>query len=207
MRTGFESAGVRFGAVGLAWLAGIAILALLAGSGGCGYHLRGAGVNLGDLPPIMIQGGQDNGIRPHIRRILTTAGVQQVQDPGKAEMVIRLNREQMRQLAISVAADAKVREYELVYRVDYDLLSRAPDAPEQLHRDFVLRRIYSYDDTDILGKEEEKEQLEQSMLRAAAQRILRDLYTAQLRRTTSDAASSAVSAGAEPEAAAAPDAP
>lgn len=183
MRTGNGRVGGRASALarGSALVLLAALVALL-GPAGCGYHLRGAGVDLSELPPILIQGGKADGVKPQLRRILTTSGVRQVEDPGEAGFMIRIEGEQLRQVAISVATDAKIREYELVYSVTYDVLDPASGEAVQPTRSFVLRRIYSYDDTEILGKEEEREQLEESMLSNAARRILRDLYTAEIRR-------------------------
>ena len=186
-------------AVGLARLEGLLWAVLLAflltSFQGCGYHLRGAGTGgVKDLPPLAIQGGREDGVRLNLERILTSAKIPPLDDPAKATIVIRIRNEQTDQLTLSVDKRAKVREYELAYTVVYDLLQPGV-GPLQQNRRITLTRIYAYNETEVLGKDEQRQDLERSMRQAAAQRILRDLYTVQIREPS--AAKAAANAPAE----------
>ena len=75
---------------------------------------------------------------------------------------------------LSLSGAGRVREYRLQYRISlraYDQKQLEWLAPEEI----TLRRDYSYDDTQVLAKEQEEALLYQNMRSDAVQQVLRRL--------------------------------
>jgi len=141
------------------------ILALSA----CGFQMRGTA----DLAfqTLYIQGGNLT-IKKDLIRSLKVNGVTVVDDPEKAELFLELLSERREQNILSLSGGGVVREFELVYKVNFRL--RSPESevwgPVQI---IEGRRDYSFDDTQLLAKQFEEERLFEDMRTDAIREIMR----------------------------------
>ena len=157
---------IRMGALGL--------ILLLAG---CGFHLRGSGMDdvaLTDMPMIYLQSGNPrSGMLEELQRRGKLHGANFTQESSAAELALNITSENFDRRVLSVGTTGKVREYELHYAVTYTVLDK--EGVEKLANRISLVRDYRFDETRVLGKEAEEKQLRQDMVRDAAQQIMRQL--------------------------------
>lgn len=147
-------------------------IALTLGLAACGFHLRGTG----PLTPLAFQrifitsppGGIGDALRGAIAQ---RKDVQLAPLLDAADAVLRIEQDVIDKQVLSVNRSGRVSEYELVYRLRFSLTVGGREAilPTQL----TLRRDYSFDDTNVLGKDAEEQSLMRDMRNDAAQQILR----------------------------------
>lgn len=142
-----------------AWL----LLVLASGlDAGCGFHLRG------DLnyPPALavtyIEAGDH--YTPFYRKLkaaLRDGGLRVTSDPAEAGGVIRILHDETSQRVLSVSARNTPVEYEVYYVLRYavDMGGREVLPEQQL----TLSRSYNYDETAVLGKRAEADELRDSL--------------------------------------------
>lgn len=145
----------------------------------CGFHLRGE--NAFDLPFQSICIKSVNNLAPFIidlRRAIANNHVQVTDTPEQAQLTLDIVSESTDKQILSLSASGRVLEYRLYYRVSYRAYGK--DQREWLAPDeMTLRRDYSYDDTQVIAKEQEEELLYQNMRRDAVQQMLRRLNHAR----------------------------
>jgi len=160
----------------------IVLVAMLAlGLQGCGFHMRGAGQKLADLPPIAVTGGNRAAARLQIERILGGPGGPLVANADEAQVVIHIIEDRVEERVLTVSTSAKVTEYELAYVVKFELLDNAGEVirePSQV----VLTDDFTFDAVVVLAKDRERDVVEQELIKRMAQRILRTTYQAALRK-------------------------
>jgi LPS-assembly lipoprotein len=163
-------AGVR-----LALLAACA-LALAA----CGFQLRGAA----ELPFETLYVPATAGIGLDIKRsIRTGSSTQVVDDPKAAQAVLEFTQETREKIILSITSAGRVNEFELRYRVGF----RVHDGKggEFLPASTLqLARAITFNDSIILAKEAEEQQLYRDMQFDMLQLIMRRLAAAQKPKPT-----------------------
>lgn len=153
--------------------AGHALLAVfLLAMSACGFHLRGQA----DLSfqTLYIQKSGAPGVAADLIRSLKSNGITVVNSPVQAEMLLELMSEATEKRILSLSGGGKVREYELLYRVNF----RTREAGSELWGPMQTvegRRDYSYDDAQLLAKEGEEARLNSDMRADAVREILRRL--------------------------------
>lgn len=138
---------------------------------GCGFQLRG----VEDLSfSTLYMQGKKISINKALKKSLAVNGVTVVSNPEKAELLLEMVNESSEQNILSLSGTGKVREFELLYRVTFRL--RNPDSetwgPEQTVQN---RRDFSYDDTQLLGKQAEETRLFDDMKADTVREIMRRL--------------------------------
>jgi LPS-assembly lipoprotein len=153
-------------------------LALLLSS--CGFQMRGTAA----LPfETLYMPSATSGIALDLKRnIQSGTHTTVVDDATKAEAVLDFTQETREKVILSLAATGKVREYQLRYRVGF----RVHDGKggEFLPVSTVeLKRDISFNDSDVLAKETEEQQLYRDMQFDMVQLIMRRLAAAQPAKT------------------------
>jgi LPS-assembly lipoprotein len=135
----------------------------------CGFEMRGTA----DLAfkTLYIQ-GSNLSIKKDLIRSLKVNGVTVVEDAEKAELLLDLMGERRRQVILSLSGGGVVREFELVYNVDFRLRSPGQENWGQVQT-IEGRRDYSFDDTDTLAKQFEQERLFEDMRNDAVREMMR----------------------------------
>jgi LPS-assembly lipoprotein len=139
----------------------------------CGFHLRGhAGMPFDTL--YLNATNPDTQLIADLRRNLTANNVKLANSAEKADVTLSIESEVLDKQILSLSGGGRVNEFQLYYRVSL----RAYDNKQQ---DWIpaevmeIRRDYSYDDTQILAKEQEENMLIQSMRNDMVQQIIRRL--------------------------------
>ena len=150
----------------------LAVLALA----GCGFQLRGTAALPFDtlyLPPATAPG-----IALDLKRnIQSGTRTVVVDDPKKAAAVLDFVQEVREKVILSLGSTGRVREYQLRYRVGFRVHDGKgseflPASTVQLTRDIT------FNDTDVLAKENEEQQLYRDMQFDMVQLIMRRLAAA-----------------------------
>lgn len=154
-----------------------ALFLLALALSGCGFQLRGTA----DLPfkTIYMPPANQPGVALDLRRNIQ-AGTRTtvVDDPKLAEAVLEFTQESREKVILTIAATGRVREFELQYRVSFRVHDNK--GGEFLPTNTVfLKRAVTFNDTDILAKEREDQQIYRSMESDMVQQIMRRLETAQ----------------------------
>ncbi len=143
----------------------------------CGFHLRGqAGMPFASL--YLDATNPNTAMIAELRDNLIANNVTLVKSADQADIVLHIVSEQSEKQILSLAGSGRVSEFQLRYTVSL----RADDLKHQdwiPAEEVVLRRDYSYDDTQILAKEQEEALLVKNMRNDMVQQIVRRLSRAK----------------------------
>lgn len=122
----------------------------------CGFHLRGAY----ELPPEMAvtyvkTSNSNSELVRNLKRTLGASDIRLVDSPRQAGAVLRVFGENHSRRVLSVDSRGRAREYELIYRVSFELTASGTDLhvePQTL----ILEREFLFDPEDVLGKGREE---------------------------------------------------
>ncbi len=137
----------------------------------CGFQLRGL-VNL-SFKNLYIQGPQLS-ITNDLKKSLAVNDVTVVTDQQKADLMLELLSETTEQKILSLSGGGKVREFELIYRVNFRI--REPSSELWgVVQTVEGRRDYSYNDSQLLAKQSEEARLLENVKSDAVREIMRRL--------------------------------
>ena len=134
----------------------------------CGFHPRGGDTLPVELKNVYLEGGSP-ALRDQMQQQLRTAHAQLV-PLQNASMVIKLFGEQFQRRGVSLSERGKTNEYELMYRVEYELAT-PKDAVLLPRQPLEVRRDYYNDQQAILARDNEETVLRAEM----AQQVVRTL--------------------------------
>jgi LPS-assembly lipoprotein len=152
---------------------------------GCGFRMRGSVDVPVNMPTTFVQGvDKYRGITPAIKRILRGSGVQLTENPKQAELVLKIYGEKQTRRVLSVGStNAKVREYELNYQVDFGLELGGRDLVEK--QTISLMRDYTFDETAVNAKQNEENMLYKDMQSNAIRQLLQRVQIIMTRKQDS----------------------
>ena len=153
------------------------IIALCAMMTACGFQLRGQAAI--PFQTVHIEApGFSAFVNDLERAIRSGSKTRIVASRDQAEAVVQIVGESQEKLILSLSSSGKVSEFDLRYRVAYRLTDRAGTdlaSPGEI----ILRRIMTYDDTEVLAKEWEERLLFRDMKKDAVGQMLRRLSVAK----------------------------
>jgi LPS-assembly lipoprotein len=167
----------RTGAEGKwAWRLAAALL-IAAAVTACGFHLRGE-ANY-PFATIYLNSPATSPITTDLRRALEgTGSAKLVAAADKAEVVLDINSVEDEKHILSLSSAGKVFEYLLTKRILFRV--HDSDGNDWLATSEVLiRRTYTYSDTEALAKQYEEERLWRDMQSDAVQQVVRRLQAAK----------------------------
>ena len=142
----------------------------------CGFRLRGTA----ELPfQSLYVPGANTGIALDLKRnIEAGTGAKVVDNPAAADAVLVFTQETREKEILSLTSTGRVREFQLRYRVGFRVhdakgADYVPPSVVQLTRDVT------YNDAEILAKEQEEQLLFRDMQADMVQQILRRLAAAK----------------------------
>ena len=159
----------------------LVLAALLVSS--CGFHLRGEAA----LPfeTLYIDAPQASVFAIQVRRVIGAGSRTRVtNNPTEADATLKVLHELREKEILSLSAGGRVRELQLRYRVQYQVVDRNKNllAPPS---EILLRRDYSFNDQAQLSKDSEEGLLYRDMENDAAQQLIRRLQAAAKAATKS----------------------
>ena len=144
---------------------------------GCGFRLRGPQAL--DFATVHISVPEQSEFGAQLRRLVATTGTTRVEeDAAKAEARLQILSNDRGREILSLTGAGKVREYQLVQALRFQLLDRAGKAlipPTSLS----ARREYTFDDSQVLGKAQEEALLYRDMQNDLVQQLMRRLGAAR----------------------------
>jgi len=148
------------------------VLALLLTA--CGFHLRGAGIDLGRLPqPLQLVG-----VTPYpelereLRRQLREAGVRLEERADGAGSVLRIADARSERRLLSLDARNRAAEYELSEMLRYSLRRGGQTTPQRTLR---VTRILRQPGNELLARQREERRLREEMRRELVRQLIRQL--------------------------------
>lgn len=135
---------------------------------GCGFHLRGSVTRLTDLGSIYVDASRNLTIADDIRDALTDAAFTIAPNRDEADIMLRLTGEEQRERVVSVRSTGRVSELELSHAVNM-LITESINGEEPVYTEsqsfnrVEVIREYTYDETGVLGKENEARILRSEM--------------------------------------------
>jgi LPS-assembly lipoprotein len=152
-----------------------AVILLLLLLSACGFRMRGDFVLSEKLKSVQIEGS--NSYSPLLRSLnkaLIRSGARVDQSNAKKVTIIRITVDQMTDQALSVNRVARVQEYQMLYRVEFDVVDAAGVIVLN-KKSIELRREYTFDENRALGVQAQKDLLKQELERDMVQHVLRHL--------------------------------
>jgi LPS-assembly lipoprotein len=149
--------------------------ALLAG---CGFQLRGTAA----LPfnSMYVQAASTSVFAIQLKRaVVSGSGARITERPEQAEVILQILSELQEKQILSLSGGGRVSEYQLRYRVSF----RLTDSKNREHipmSEIVLRRDYTYNDSQVLATESEEALLYRDMRTDAVSQLVRRLQAAKL---------------------------
>ena len=143
---------------------------------GCGFQLRG----VADVPfESLYLPNATSGIALDLKRnIQAGTRVKVVDDAKGAEAVMHFTEETRQKEILSLTGTGRVREFQLRYRVGFRVSdNKGGDFVPQ--NTIILTRDITFNDTEILAKEQEEQLLFRDMQSDMVQQIMRRLATAK----------------------------
>lgn len=142
---------------------GLSIFLLVALLSACGFHLRGAAELSPELARTHITGVSEySNFAISLRQQLRANGIEIVEDVRQATAVLSVTQNRTGRRVLSVDDDGKVREFELFTTLSFEV----KDKDQKLllkNQTITLTRDFVFDQTDVLGKAEEAEFLQEDM--------------------------------------------
>lgn len=146
----------------------ITVLALLLTA--CGYHLRGAYQIPKEMKNVYLQ-GESADLHQYFSRTLQSSSGQLVSSPEKAGIIVRFFNEKMQRRVLSLSARGRANDFELDYRLEYELVNKnnAVLLPRQ---PLEVRREYFNDQQEIIAKDNEEKVIRDEMYQQAVRTII-----------------------------------
>ena len=151
---------------------------LLAGSlllTSCGFHLRGS-LPLERYPAIFVDAKKHSELAGLLSDQLESNKVKLLTELDPKAPVLMLQQDSLERRTLSLFPNGQVAEYELIYRVSYQLMLPGQEIQEF---QFELNRDYQDDPNLALAKAKELDLLLQELRSQAASRIIRQLNRIQ----------------------------
>lgn len=144
---------------------------------GCGFQLRGQATYA--FASVYVNAPGHPQFAAELRRALAGAGSARIADaPERAEVIADIVSIGDDKQVLSLSPGGRVQEYALVKVVVFRARDR--DGREWLKQDeIVVRRAYSYDDTERLAREIQEQRLLRDMQNDAVLQIVRRLQAAR----------------------------
>jgi LPS-assembly lipoprotein len=150
-------------------------LILAAALAGCGFHLRGAGSSKLPYQTMYISLPETADVNIWLRRyIRSTGSTQVVDDAESAEAIFQQLTNNRQKSILSVNTLGRVREYRLQLSYTFRVVNQKGQvlvAPNEV----TLTRDVTYDDSNILAKNQEEDLLWRDMTNDLVNQIMRRL--------------------------------
>lgn len=148
--------------------------------GACGFHLRG----VRDLPfaTIFINADRYSETTAQLRRAINAQSTTQVVDEIKqAEAVLDITENRIEKVILSLNSAGRVREYQLRQRFSYRVRTANNEEIAPVST-IEVRRDLTFNDVEVLAKQEEEVLLYAEMQSDVIQQLLRRLQAIQKKK-------------------------
>ncbi|MGC8121176.1 LPS assembly lipoprotein LptE [Marinobacter sp. VGCF2001] len=150
----------------------LAVLATLLTLSGCGFQLRGSSPVPAALQPLAIDcaGSMPGQFCRSLREQLQLGGIE-LSSRENADYLLRLTDYQQDRRASAITAQAAAAEYILRHTVAMELFTR-DQMPLITTTELSATETYRYDETNVLAKQREEDELRQQLGDRLAQQVI-----------------------------------
>ena len=145
----------------------------------CGFHLRGE-YNV-PFASVFLSATGASQVAVTLRRELNNSPTKLMPSAKDAEAQLNITGEKRERIILSLSGAGRVREYQLKLYVRYQLVD-SKGAVAIPTSEIQLQRIMTYDDSQVIAKQQEEAMLYKDMEQDAANQILRRI--AAIKRTS-----------------------
>ncbi len=140
---------------------------------GCGFHLRGSGVENAFAKKLFIEGpAAGTGFVSVFDGFVTGTGGSIAPSAATANGVVHLYKAVYQRQPITLSRTGKATGYDLIYRIVYDIRNPKGEVIEP-RKEFEIKRDYFNDQTLPLAQLAEEGQIREEIEKEAAQTLLR----------------------------------
>ncbi len=142
----------------------------------CGFHLAGEGEFSDELSNTHIQAFSSS--RDLIRLVEKNLRSNQINivNEDDATALLRILNEETERVVLTLDSDGKAREFELLLKINFDVIR--PDNSILLNKQNIeLKRDFVFDKNDLLGTNEEEQELYNEMRNDATKLMVYRLQT------------------------------
>lgn len=158
-------------------LAAAAALLLATALAGCGFHLRGDFTYA--FSKVYINTPASAPIAVELRRAIEASGNTRVVDGAtEADVILELPAVANEKQVLSLSGGGRVREFALATRVSFRLHD-ATGRDWLPATEIVIRRSYSFNESEVLAREAQEVRLLKEMQSDAVQQIVRQMQAAR----------------------------
>jgi LPS-assembly lipoprotein len=143
----------------------------------CGFRPRGS-VRL-PFESLHVQAAANTPLGQELRRVLRASDVRLEETQTQAAATLTVLSEIREKKILSLGGTGRVREYQLRYRLAYQVTAAKAEVLSP-PAEILLTRDISYSDQDVLGKESEEAMLYRDMQSDAVQQLMRRLQALKL---------------------------
>lgn len=158
----------------------VCICVVLLSVSACGFHLRGHNLTQAEFQfkSLYLKVAGESPFVSDLRHYLRLNKLTLVEDSSAADLILEIASERTDKQILSLTSAGRVQEFQLRYAV----LFRAFDGKGQEWlpaAEIIIYRTMTYDDTQVLAKEQEEQMLYRDMRMDAIQQVLRRLGRAK----------------------------
>ena len=154
----------------------LAAVLVAAGLAGCGFHLRGD-VNYA-FSTLYVTAPVATPLMVELKRTLEGGGTALADTAAAAQVILDLSTVADDKQVLSLSGGGRVREYQLTKRVTF-ALHDASGHDWLPAAEIVIRRTYSFNESEVLAREAQEARLLREMQTDAIQQIVRRLQAAK----------------------------
>jgi len=159
----------------------------------CGFTPRGSISGTTDFGAIFVDAARDVPIAALLQQEIEDNNLNLIRNRDQANILIRLTQETQTQRILSLQSTGRVSEYELRHSVNLLVVQGENNAiarydPDQRANTVTVLREYTYDDTGVLGKEDEASILRNEMRKELARHLMLRVVATTRRPPAADTA-------------------
>ena len=157
----------------------LAALILILAVSGCGFQLRGQATLPFDT--LFVQVAESSPFGNELKRAIRGGSQTRLTDKADAaEAVLAILGEVREKQILSLGGGGRVREFQLRYRVTFRLIDAKGTREFIGPSEILLKRDFSFNDTQVLAKETEEQLLYRDMQSDAVQQLMRRLQATRI---------------------------
>jgi LPS-assembly lipoprotein len=136
----------------------------------CGYHLRGAYDLPKGMKSIFLQGGSP-ALRSQLNDVLKSSSGQLAPSPEKADIVLRIFKDEIQRRVLSLSERGRSNEIELAGHLEFEVLD-AKNGVLVAREPIDFRREYFNDQQDVIAKDNEETVIRAEMYQQVVRAII-----------------------------------
>lgn len=139
----------------------------------CGFRLRGQVDVPEELKQVHIAGSAEFApLTLELKKVLQRSGTRVLSSQAEAQSVIAISNETFKKRVLTVDAQGRAAEYELIYTLDF-IVTKTDGELIVPRQKIDLTRDYRFDPNNVLAKDAEEAQIRKEMVSFAVRQMMR----------------------------------